>query len=334
MSFSNLKKIETEAKSNIFKPIYFVYGEEEFFHHELVSLFEKTVVDKAVVDLNTDVLYGDEVSGAQVLTACLSLPMMSEKRLVVVHSFESLTFADVDRFISYIQKPEQQTVALFIAKKINRTKKLHKALLQHAYCIEANPIKSEAELYHWIHSEFQKRKKQIKPEAVKLLYDHCGNNLYEMSSNIEKVITFTLNEDIVSSDHIEDIIGISKEFNAYELQESIIQRNKSKALSILKRLVEQGEDPIYLNSLIFYRFVKQWLVIQMKKENMPASQAAKVLSLPPFIANKYMATAAKFTMKQCNKSLLALKETDLKLKSTSTDSFQLLTFNILKILSF
>ena len=334
MSFPKLRTITSKVIQKEFDSIYFVYGEEDYFHHEMVHLLENHVVDSSLADLNTDILYGSEVNGGEVLSACLALPMMSDKRLVIVHQFELLSFADVDRFISYIDNPEQQTVALFLANKINKNKKVFKSLLQKANCIEAKKITSEGELFHWLKSEFEKRQKNIQPEAIKLLYDNCGNNLYELKSNIEKIITFTFGEFLITDDHIEEIIGVSKEFNSYELQEAIISRDKSKSLSILKRLLDQGEDPIYLNSLIFYRFTKQWSVIQLMREKAPIQTMTSKLGLPPFIVKKYLGHANKFTIKQCNDSLKALKETDMKLKSTSTDAGQLLTFNIIKILSF
>lgn len=314
-------------------PVIAVIGEEHYYADRVIKTAEQVVVDPAVRDLNQDILYGSEISESQLLSACLSLPMMSEYRLVVCNDFDQIRMDDPERLIQYLEQPETQTVLILQLNSLDKRRKWAAVMQKRALILEASPIQSSGYIANWIQARLKHANKQIDNDAVMLMVEHVGNNLFEIDNQIEKLLTYKIDGDQITVEDVELMTGISKTYSVFELTRLISLRRQADALTTLKIILEQGQEPVGILAVLFNHFNKQWLMFQCVSQQMSDKDAARVLKLPYFAVKQYRESASRFSRSQIESALEICTETDRQLKTTSTDPKLAVQFAVQRILS-
>jgi DNA polymerase-3 subunit delta len=323
--------IETFKKVNP-APVYFIGGEEEFFHDSIIKNAENYLVDKAFYSLNCDHIYLSEQPAETILPICKNLPMMSNQRLVIVHDAELLGKYEPDDFLKYLDKPEPFTCVIFSAKSADMRKKIFAQLKTKAVFIDAKPIKNESELFLFIKHEFENKNKKIEDIAAQVLLEHVGDNLFELKNQIEKIVIYGHDKEIITVQDIEDMTGIMREYSVFEMIKSLVVRDAEKGLKILKLILEQGDDPIAINAAIYSRFIKQWQVAQLLEEKQTDKAIAEKVGVAPFFIREYIMAARYYSKRQVANVIDILCKTDYKLKSTN-NPIQTVEMSIIEILA-
>jgi DNA polymerase III subunit delta len=227
------EKIIGDWKKNKFKPVYWLEGEEEFFIDQIVDYAEHHILTEAEAGFNRMVFYGKDASWVDVVTACRRYPMFSERQVVLLK--EAQQMRDVEKLDMYIENPLSSTVFVvsYKEKKVDGRSKFAKLLKEKGEVYTTKKL-YDNQLPEWTSDLVKSKGYTISNKGLSLLVDHIGNDLSRMSNEIQKVLVNLQDRKNITEDDIEQYVGISKEFNVFELQEAISARDMAKAIRIVQ----------------------------------------------------------------------------------------------------
>ncbi len=252
-SIQQYKQLTAEIKSGKFRPVYFLMGEEPFYIDRLSDLIEQSVLTEAEKSFNQTIVYGRDVTTSQIVGMCKRFPMMSKHQLILVKEAQSLK--DTESLIPYFENPMESTVVVFCWKsdKVDKRTKFYK-VISSQLVFESNPI-PDYEIVRWIGDYIAERGLKATPKAVQLLADHLGSDLAKITNEIDKILINKPNGEI-NEDDIEKYVGISKDFNLWELQNALANKNLKKAMQIANHFANDPSEksiiPVLAGLYAFY----------------------------------------------------------------------------------
>lgn len=309
-------------------------GKEAFFIDQITERLMSSVVDESARDFDLTVMYGKETTADQIIEAAKRFPMMGKQQLIVVREAQYLE-RNFDQLTPYLSHPQTQTVLVlcYKHKKLDKRKKAYKAIAAKGIILDAKPL-YENQVGGWIEQEGRKHGFRFHPHAIALLVAFLGSDLGKISKELEKLSLNVARGSDVTPDHIEEYIGYSKEFNSFELQNALGQRNLSHAFRIVQYMAgNPTQHPFPLTITVVFNFFQKLFMYHGLKS--PAD-APRVLGVSPFFVKDYQLAAQKYTMKQTANVLGVLKEFDLKSKGVGAQNMpleELMKELILKIVS-
>ncbi len=226
------EKILSSWKKNSFKPVYWLEGEEEYYIDMVMNYAEHHILPESEAAFNLTVFYGKDAEWSAIINACRRYPMFAERQVVLLK--EAQHMKEIDKLESYIESPLASTIFVigYKGKGLDKRTRLYKTVTKNAELFNAAKIKEE-KINEWI-AEFVKSKGySIKPKAVSLLEEHIGNDLNRIVNEIEKLSVNLKGKKEIDEDDIEKYIGISKEYNVFELQAAIAKKDLAKAIQII-----------------------------------------------------------------------------------------------------
>ena len=227
------EKIISDWKKNKFKPLYWLEGEEDFFIDQVMEYAEHHILTEAESEFNRMVFYGKDANWVDVVTACQRHPMSAEKQVILLK--EAQQMRDIEKLEKYIEKPLPSTVFVvsYKEKKVDGRSKFAKLLKEKGEVFTTKKL-YENQLPEWTSDLVKSKGHTISNKDLLLLVDHIGNDLSRMSNEIEKVLVNLQDRKNITEDDIERYVGISKEFNVFELQEAISAKDLAKAIRIVQ----------------------------------------------------------------------------------------------------
>ncbi len=327
-------QIMQELKSGKYRPIYFLMGDETYFIDKITNYIVQNALPPEQHAFNQIVMYGKDITVAQIDDTARRFPMMADRFVVIVKEAQNLR--NIENLVYYVQKPLKSTILVinYKYKTLDKRKKLYKELQKNAVLFEAKKL-YENQVPGWITKYLKEKKFSIDPKAMMLLIDHLGTDLEKIVNEIDKLIISKQQGTIITIDDIEENIGISKEYNTFELQNALIDRDIVKANRIVKHF---GANPknypliMTINSL-YYFFSKLFLVHSLKIKS--KQNVASALKVHPFFAQSYIKAAQNYNLTKLVYIISLLREYDLKSKgvnNTSMPEGELLKELIFKIL--
>ena len=336
-SSHTFEQIKKDILAKKYSPIYFLQGEENYFIDEVCDLLEDKVLTPEEKSFNFTVYYGKDISPMEIKMACRRFPMMSEFQLIIVK--EAQNIKDWDPLIDYFKNPFNQTILCFAHKnkKIDGRSSLSKLLSQHVL-LNAEPIR-DYEVPQWITSFIAAKGKSIDPKATELICNFVGNDLIKLKSEINKMfINLPKELPIVNIHHVEQNIGISKEFNFFELQKAIGAKNFNKSIQIANYFAENESklEAIFMGfGVLNSYFGKLYQLYDYK--NKTKDEACKALNITPFFYNDYLNSIQLYSKEDIEIVLGYIKYYDLCAKGVNNvgrskgDLLIELTVKILKV---
>ncbi|HOB19224.1 MAG TPA: DNA polymerase III subunit delta [Candidatus Atribacteria bacterium] len=317
-----------EIKNNKIGSLYLFYGAEEFVKSEALAQMADRLVSKDFAGLNYQIIDGTEVSGGSIIDACETLPFMSDRRLVVVKDHPGLTgkragegSSDEEALKDYLERLPDSTCLLFYCHgDVNKTRALYKALTKIGKVVEF-PLLERKELMKWTSRAFRKSGREISPADLELFLDRAGNSLERISKEVEKLVSYTKQDPVITGEIIQKMVKPLPEHTVFQLIDSIAARKKSDALKLLDVLMENGE-PVMLILTLLARQIKIILLCKeyqdmklsygMAVDRLTAIEGIKV---HPYTAKKCMAQARNFTSDQLKSALKDCADLDFNIKS-------------------
>jgi DNA polymerase III subunit delta len=328
-----LEELERSIRKKNFSPLYYFYGDEDFLLRETVDVIVAHVLDASEKSFNFDVVNGYDADAKEIVSIASAFPMMAERRVVIVKDFERI--GNKDLMIPFFNDPLPSTVLVMIGeKKIDSRTKLAKALGRFAVIMEFQPLK-DYKIPAWISNHVAKRNKTITAKACELLHAHVGNSLREIHNEIDKLLIYIGEKQSIDLDDIDHVVGISKRYNIFELQNAIGSKNISRALDIMEGMIDAGEYPVGMITMLTKYFQKMWAMWDLLERKISRDELIKFLHLSPQqvqFLDKDLQTARSFSPRQIEHSFSILQETDEKLKSSSQDERLLLTLMLHNII--
>ncbi|HMJ48608.1 MAG TPA: DNA polymerase III subunit delta [Ferruginibacter sp.] len=226
------EKILGSWKKKEFKPVYWLEGEEEYYIDQVMNYAEHDIIPESEAAFNLTIFYGKDAAWASVLNACQRYPMFAEKQVVLLK--EAQQMKEIEKLESYISAPLASTifVVAYKGKTLDKRTKLYKLLQSNAEVYNAIKIK-DAKVQEWIAELCKSKGYTIQSKAIALLEEHIGNDLTRIANEVDKLSVNLKGKKVIDEDDIECYIGISKEYNVFELQAAIAKKDLAKAIKIL-----------------------------------------------------------------------------------------------------
>ncbi|MDB5221742.1 MAG: holA [Chitinophagaceae bacterium] len=305
------EKIITDWKKNIFKPFYWLEGEEEFYIDEVVDYAEHHILSEADAAFNLSVFYGKDANWAEVVNACSRYPMFAQRQVVLLK--EAQQMKDIDKLENYITNPLASTVFVvsYKGKTIDGRSKLAKLLKQNGEVLSAKKL-YDNQLPAWINNFIQSKGFTITPRALTLLVDHIGNDLNRIANEFEKVSMNLSDRKNITEDDIEKYVGISKEYNVFELQQALSNKDLAKAITIIQYFEGNPKAaPIQmLLPALYNHFSKVLTVFQMTDKTEKALRP--MFYNNPYAARQALETVLNYSYSGVEQTLMLLHEYNLK----------------------
>lgn len=317
----NAKKILSDLQKGEIQPIYFLSGEEPYFIDQISDYIEANILDEAEKGFNQMVLYGRDVTVDDIVSNAKRYPMMADRQVVIVKEAQELS-RTIDKLSSYVDNPQPSTVLVicYKYKKLDKRKGLAKSLKKNGVHYESKKL-YENQVGDWLRDVLVKKGYQISPKATQILVDYLGTDLSKIHNELTKLMLILSQGSEITPETIEENIGISKDFNNFELRKAVGERDIIKAQRISLYFTQNPKDnPLVLTISSLYGFFSNLL----KYHGLPQKDkgtVAKALGVNPYFIGEYTTAARHYPMKKVSAAIALLREADVKSKGVGASSF-------------
>ncbi|CAA0143708.1 DNA polymerase III subunit delta [Tenacibaculum maritimum] len=311
--------IVNDLKNGIVKPIYFLMGEEPYYIDKISTYIETHILEASEKGFNQVVMYGRDVSIEEIVASAKRYPMMAEKQVLIVKEAQDLS-RTIDKLESYAENPQATTVLVlnYKYKKLDKRKKVYKAIAKNGVVFESKKL-YENQVSDWIRKVLGAKKYQIEPKAAQMLVEFLGTDLSKINNELEKLISVLPAATIINPVHIEENIGISKDFNNFELRKSVGQKDVLKANRIINYFAQNPKNnPLVMTISLLNSFFTQLLMYHGLKDKSKAS-VAKNLGVNPYFVGDYVTAANNYPMRKVSQIIALLREADVKSKGVGAN---------------
>jgi len=300
-------------QKKIYHPIYFLMGEETYFIDKISDYISENVLTDAEKGFNQSVLYGKDLEPNTIISNARRFPMMANYQVIIVR--EAQNIKKIEDLEPYVKNPLNSTVLVinYKYKTLDKRKTFTKLLDQKGVLFESKKI-YDNQLPAWITSYLKDQNYSISPQASAMIAEYLGADLSKVANELDKLIISLPAGTQITPDHIEKNIGISKEFNIFELQNALGQRDLLKANRIINYFGANPSNnpvPVVVSSLFgFFTKLLNYHFMEDKSQN----NAASVLGVHPFFVKDYVAAARNYNIKKLVEIVSILREYDMKSK--------------------
>ena len=332
---SSINQLFSEIKENKLAPIYFLMGEETYYIDLISDYIEAHVLTDQEKGFNQVILYGKDVSVQDIISHAKRYPMMADRQVVIVKEAQNLS-KTIDQLIDYVKNPQTSTVLVFKYKykTLDKRKALYKSLFKSAVLFDSKRI-YEDKVPSWIQNFLKSKSVAITPKAALMLTEFLGNDLSKIVNELNKLIIVIGTNNQITPELVEQNIGISKDFNNFELQKSLGNLDHKKAYKIVNYFAQNPKQhPFVLTISILYMYFTKLMKLHTVGVKNP-TMLSKTLGVNPYFINEYIAVSKNFPMKRISGVLETLRIYDLKSKGVDSnisdkDLYNELIYNILK----
>ena len=325
----------TDIKGGKIAPIYFLMGEEAYYIDMISDYIECNVLKEDEKGFNQMVLYGKEVSIQDIVSNSKRYPMMAERQVIIVKEAQNLT-KTIEQLVDYAKNPQPTTVLVFNYKykTLDKRKALYKALSKVAVVFESKKV-YEDKIPNWIQSFLRSKQISITPKAALMLSEFLGNDLSKIANELNKLEIVVGAQKEITPEIIEENIGISKDFNNFELQKALGYLDHKKAYQIVHYFAQNSKQhPFVLTISALYMYFTKAMTVHTIRDKNP-NNVAKALGIHPYFVNEYIAVSRNFPMKRISGVLETLRTYDIKSKGVGAnlspkDLYNELIYNVLR----
>jgi DNA polymerase-3 subunit delta len=329
------EEIISDLKKRIFRPVYFLAGEEPYYIDLIINYIEDKVLPEAEKAFNQIIVYGDDTNIAAIIDTARRFPMMASHQVVIIKEAQSLK--RIEDLTLYLEKPLLSTILVFSYKykTIDKRTKLYKALESHATYFESARLR-DYQIPAWIERYLMTKGIKSDPSASAMLTEYLGTDLHKIVNELDKlIITLPDGKPVITTSLIEKNIGISKDYNNFELQKAIGEKNILKANMIVHYFANNPRDnPITLSIASLFGFFSKLLTYHYLTDKSKNNVAA-VLKVNPFFVKDYENSSTKYNVSKTVQIISLLRTFDMKSKGygdPGTEPGDLLKELVFKIL--
>ena len=314
------RQIVNDIQKGKIKPIYFLMGEEPYYIDKISDFIEDNVLSEEERGFNQMLIYGRDASIDEIVSNAKRYPMMAERQVVIVKEAQDLS-RTIEKLVDYAENPQTTTVLVvcYKYKKIDKRKKLYKAISKSGIIFEGKRL-YENQVSDWITRNLKSRGYSISPKASQMLVEFLGTDLGKIDNELEKLQLICPQGTTISPEIIEENIGISKDFNNFELRKAIGEKDSLKAHRIINYFSQNPKDnPMVVTISLLFSYFSQ--ILQYHGLNDKSKGAvAKQLKVSPYFVGDYVAAARNYPMKKVSHAISLLQETDVKSKGVGANN--------------
>ena len=328
-------QIISDLKNKNYSPVYFLEGEEPFFMDRISDFILENVLTEDEKGFNQTILYGKDLSLDAIMTAAKRFPMMAGRQVVVIR--EAQNIKNIEDLASYVEKPMRSTILVinFKYKTIDKRKKLYKALQKNGIYFESKPL-YDNQVPAWISQYLKEKNLGIDPRAAQMITDFVGSDLQRIVNELEKVTISLVPGTSIMPDDVEKNIGISKDFNTFELQKALGNKDILKSNRIINYFIDnEKQHPLTVIIGMLASYFRKLLVYHSIENKSDRTALSQKLGVSPFFINDYISAAGKYSLDKAVLIISMMREYDLRSKGArggSTGNGDLLRELVFKIL--
>ena len=335
----DLELIFKNIKTKEFLPIYFFHGEEAYFIDIAVKALENEVLTEDEKAFNQTVVYGKDTNYNEILALAKQYPMMGDKQLIIVKEAQDLKLNEEETSLleKYVENPVESTILVFAHKhkKVDSRKKVFKTLDKAKMLFHSESVK-DYNLAKWIDDEARNLQIKLAPGISQLLADYLGNDLSRIANELNKMKLVLKDGEVLDGKLVETHIGISKEFNVFELQKALGKKDANTAFKIAYYMGKNPKtNPIVMTIGNLYNFFSNVVLYHTVSHQSPPTIASE-LGINPYFVKDYAEAARLYPLKFATRIISVLREIDLKSKglgAVNMDEGELLKEMVYKILN-
>ncbi len=324
MNILSREDLRNQLKRHEFAPIYLLFGAETY----LRDLAAKTIGDMALADSSLREFNETEFSliNAPVqhaLAAAEQLPMISNHRVVKITDIivsatgtkDNLKEDDEASLSAYLSRPSEKSVVIFVANELDKRRKISKLLLENCVAVEFAELKDE-ELLIWARTKLKELKTEADERALRHLIGLVGNNVRRLTNEIEKLSVAALPDNLITFELVESLVPDSRELSNFELTDHLLSKNKARALQILKKILDDGAEPLMLLGLIASNFRRLFMSKELMQQGVERREVARILKLPYSKQEDFLAAARRADAENLTWIMRRIAQTDQAIKKS------------------
>jgi DNA polymerase III subunit delta len=308
------EEILSDLRKKIYKPVYFLAGEEPYYIDMITDFIGERILTEEEKSFNQIVMYGDDTTVAAITETCRRFPMMSNHQVVMIKEAQGLK--KIDDLALYVEKPLQSTILVinYKYKSLDKRTRLYKLLDSQGLYFESARLR-DYQVPAWIERYLMTQGIKIEPDASAMLTEYLGTDLHKIANELDKLlITLPPSKPVINAALIEKNIGISKDFNNFELQKAIGEKNIGKANMIVNYFANNPKDnPMVVTVASLFSFFSKLLSYHYLTDKSKNNVAA-TLKVNPYFVKDYELAAAKFSPAKTVQVIGLLRTYDMKSK--------------------
>ncbi len=316
-----LENIINKINKRIYSPVYFLAGEEPYFIDKVSKLIESTVLDESERDFNLNVVYGRDIAIDQVLAFAKEYPVFGAYRVVIVREAQHIRGIDKNDYLkSYLKKPVESTILVFDYKykKIDRRTEFAKLLKKAGVFLQLEK-KRDYEIPDYIEKNLYSKGFRISPETKMLLAESLGTDLSKIENEIQKLLLNVKPGSEITPTLVEENIGISKDYNIFELQKALAGKDVVKANKIINYFsTNPKEFSVIWQLIMIHNYFRKLFHYHFLKNKLDNNRVAAEIGVSPYFVKDYRLAALKYHPKKLRQVFALLREYDQKAKGVES----------------
>jgi len=319
------EQLWSELKAGSIGPAYLLFGEERYLRDRAASaIADHALAGCGLREFNENVFsLNDSDAVPEILAAADQLPMMSAKRVLLVRDLrvtatakgDSLREAHEDRLRSYFERPAETTVIIFVADEFDKRRRMAKLLLDNAVSVEFSRLEA-ADLANWARKEMKSAGFDIDERTLHYFVGLVGNEMQRLENEIKKVTTASLPDRIVTVETIDALVPSSRVLSNFDLTDQLFSKDKARTFETLKKILDDGAEPLMLLGLIATSFRRLLKAKEMMVNGVERREVARVLGLPYRRQEEFLAIARRSDRAHLVGALRRISDTDLAIKTS------------------
>ena len=319
MKFEDILK---NIKNRIFHPVYFLYGEEPFFIDKISKTIEKTVLTDTEKEFNQLIVYGRDTDTSQIIGMAREYPSWGSHRVVIVREAQELRNIEKDeRLKAYLKKPVPTTILVFDYKykKIDKRKEFSKIIQKECVLFHAEKLR-DYKVPDWIEQQVRERNFSIDPRAKLILTEALGNDLSKIENELGKLVINLEENTHITPEIVEQNIGISKDYNIFELQNALGKKDKLKVFKIIHYFASNPrENPAIMVIAMLYSYFKKVFLYHFTTDKSDNNLAAQ-LGVHRFFVKDFAVAARNYNIRKTRQVFTILRDYDLRAKGVESNA--------------
>jgi DNA polymerase-3 subunit delta len=294
------------------RSVYFLTGDEPFYIDGISNYIEENLLAEEEKEFNQIIYYGRDIKVEDIISTAKRYPMMAERQLVIIKEAQDLS-RTIEDLLPYVENPQPTTVLVlcYKYKKLDKRKKLSKEIIKSGVFFESKKL-YENQVPDWIREVVTKRGYSITPKAAQMLVEFIGNDLSKVNNELEKLQLIIKPGESITPILVEENIGISKDYNNFELQNAISRRDVKKAFGIIQYFGNNPKNhPLVMTTALMFNFFSK---VMKYHSLINKSHAPKVLGVSPFFIKDYELAAQNYPMKKVSGIISSIRDMDMKSK--------------------
>lgn len=307
-----------------------IYGQETYLVERAVQQIKAAVLTPGTEDFNFNQFFAKEALAEDIISTARTLPVFADRRLVLIKDVHQLPASIQDDLLAYVQNPVPETCLLLCGEKIDSRRKFFQTFKKQGGIVEFKPL-YENQLPAFVREQISSDNFDITGDALVLFCTRVGTNLQEVRTELGKLQTYLGEKRLIDIADVQAVVSSARSENVFEIGNAVARGETGKAITLVSKLVDEGEAPLKILSLLVRHYRQLWKLRELQVKGKSSKEMAGLVGLPPFFVDGMVQQAKQFSKVDFRRAFEFFLEADLAMKSSGADPDTLLEALLLKL---